>query len=90
MKRNMKICLYNRHPAVGISKFTESTVLHLLKIVAWVFCHVTCVFFNNCNIKYFSALAEGGLSLPNLTESLSSTLRDANEMVRNCSIKKQG
>ncbi|XP_048163322.1 protein TALPID3 isoform X2 [Corvus hawaiiensis] len=26
------------------------------------------------------ALAEGGLSLPNLTESLSSTLRDANEM----------
>ncbi|XP_066045136.1 protein TALPID3 [Chamaea fasciata] len=27
-----------------------------------------------------AALAEGGLSLPNLTESLSSTLRDANEM----------
>lgn len=31
---------------------------------------------------FLTALAEGGVVFPNLTESLSSTLRDANDMVR--------
>ncbi|KAM9291844.1 protein TALPID3 isoform 1-T1 [Morus bassanus] len=38
------------------------------------------VLFSYGQILAARALAEGGLSLPNLTESLTSTLRDANEM----------
>lgn len=38
--------------------------------------------FSIYNLKRFLTLTEGGLSFPNLTESLTSTLQDANEMVR--------
>ncbi|XP_010073082.1 PREDICTED: protein TALPID3, partial [Pterocles gutturalis] len=38
------------------------------------------VLFSYGQMLVAGALAEGGLSLPNLTESLTSTLRDANEM----------
>lgn len=52
--------------------------------MALAFFHTNSIFFNISNLKYFSTLAEGGLPLPNITESLMSTLQDANEMVRKC------
>lgn len=50
--------------------------------------YINAMLFCIYNLRYFLTLTEGGLPFPNPSESLMSTLQDANEMVRKCLTRK--